>query len=109
MAESARIVALGRREEIMGLASAGIAVAPVESPEDLIQALAEQAADQDVALLLVSETVARGAEGRIDELRAANGTAILLIPSHRGATGLPLEWMRRGMEQRIGVDMISEK
>ena len=36
------------------------------------------------------------------------GAVIMLVPSHRGSRDLTLQWMKRSMEQTIGVDMISK-
>lgn len=109
MADGAKIVALGPKEEIAGLASLGVEVAPVESPAELEAALPERARDPAPALILVSETVAGEARDLIAGLRRPGGAVILLVPSHRGSAGMALEWMKHGMEQSIGVDLITKK
>jgi V/A-type H+-transporting ATPase subunit F len=106
MSDVPRVVALGPREEVMGLATAGIEPVPVESPGELPAALDKAAADRAVALILLSETVAGQAEAAVAALRDRCGPAVLLVASHRGARGLAVQWIRRAMEQRIGVDMM---
>ncbi len=101
-------MAIGPREEILGLRSVGMHLVPVENADALAEVLPQQALDPDVRLVLVSETVAAEAEALISELRGRSAAVIMLVPSHRGARGLTLQWMKRAMEQTIGVDMISK-
>ena len=108
MAEGPRILALGPMGEIEGLQSIGVEPVPVQSAAELAQALRDQTRDGSVALVLVSETLAGEAEELIAGMRRPGGPIILPIPSHRGAEGLALQWMKHAMEQSIGVDMISK-
>lgn len=109
MSDDAKIVALGPREEIVGLATIGVTPVPVESAEEFGEALAAQSADPAVRIILVSETVANDAQEQIGALRRPDAPVVLLIPSHRGSAGLAPAWMKHGMEQSIGVDMITRK
>jgi len=104
-----KIVAIGPPEEVMAFQGIGVEAVPAESGADLAAALPGLALDPRVCLILVSESVAEGAQGLMAELRRRSRAIILLIPSHRGARGLALQWMRRSMEQSIGVDMIGER
>ncbi len=108
MAGEGRIVAAGPHEEIAGLASVGIEPVPVRSSLELEQALLEAARDPGVRIVIVSESVAEGTQELIADLRRRSGLVILLVPSHRGSRGMAVEWIKRAMEQSIGVDMISE-
>ena len=108
MAREARIVALGPEQEIAGLASIGVELVPVESGGELGEALEEQTRDPGARIVLVSESVAEGARDVVADMRSRTGAVIALVPSHRGPRGMAVEWIRRAMEQSIGVDMISE-
>jgi vacuolar-type H+-ATPase subunit F/Vma7 len=108
MAEQSTIVALGPRAEMIGLRTVGIEMVEVQEPAELPAALREHAGRAEVALVIVSETVAEQARLVVQELRERTETPIMLVPSHRGSRGITLEWMRRAMEQSIGVDVISE-
>jgi len=109
MPDELKIVALGPQEEIQGLRSIGVQPVPVESGSDLPEALSRHALDPDVKLVLVSESVAGEASRLVADLRRRSRAPIILIPSHRGPAGMALDWMKRGMEHHIGVDMITKK
>ena len=108
MANGGKIVAIGPREEIMGLRSVGMDLIAAENASELGAVLPQQALDPAVRLILVSETVADEAQATIAELRERGGAVIMLVPSHRGPKHLALQWIKRAMEQSIGVDMISK-
>ena len=105
----ARVVAIGPREEMFGLRSVGVEVVAVEAPSDVEQSLRAQAARPEVRLILVSESVADGAQKLVEDLREATGTMIMAVPSHLGSRGMTLTWMKHAMEQLLGVDVISNK
>jgi len=109
MAKSERIVAIGPREEMLGLRSVGIETVEADDAPRMLELLREQVRRPEARLVLVSETVAEGTREEMAELRDKRGTIIMLLPSHRGSKGMTLEWIKRAMEQSIGVDVISEK
>ena len=108
MAKQLRILALGPREEISGLRTVGIECIGVETPAELEASLKGCVERPEVRIVLVSETVAEGAQPLADELRRKSGTVLLLIPSYRGAQGRALDWLREKMELTIGVDLVSQ-
>lgn len=107
MADKDRIVAIGPREEIGGLRTIGIAAVEAETPSEALEALHQQAGLLEVRLVLLSESVAEQAREAAEEVRR-DGTMVMLVPSHRGAQRITEQWMKHAMEQRIGVDVISE-
>ena len=109
MAQQSRIVAIGPREEILGLRTAGVETVCVETEGELLAALDKHVRQQRAPLVLISETVIAGALRTVDELRMETGTVILVIPSHRGSEGITQDWLRQRMELAIGVDLVSEK
>jgi len=109
VAEGQKVVAIGPREEMMGLAMAGIELVAAETPAELVQELPRQAAREDVCLVLLSESVAAEARELVSELRRRTGTVIMLLPAHEGARGVTAQWLKAAMEQSIGVDVISER
>ena len=108
MTNEERVVAIGPREEVIGLRSVGIEFVPADTGADLADTLPAQALDPAVRLILVSESVADGAEAMIAKLRRRTSAVIMLVPSHGGSRDLTVQWMKRAMEQSIGVDMISK-
>ena len=108
MAGNERIVAMGPREEIIGLRSIGIELVPVATAREFQEKLPAQAARTEVQLVLVSETVADGARELVAETREKTGAIIMLVPSHRGSKGTTIQWLKETMAQSIGVDVISD-
>ena len=108
MAGDGKIVAIGPHEEIIGLGSVGIELVAVSERSGLAGALSAKALERGVRLVLVSESVAAGAEAMIADLRRRSDAVIMLVPSHRGSRDLTMQWMKHAMEQTIGVDMISK-
>ena len=109
MAQDQKIVAVGPRPEILGLRGIGVEILPVDGPEGMLKVLRQQVREAEVKLMIVSESVCEGTREQVQDLRREHGKPILLVPSHRGAEGVTLEWMREEMEQSIGVDLISEQ
>jgi len=108
-ASGQKIVAVGPRHEMIGLRSVGVEVVALEVASSLEQVLREQAARPEVRLVLLSESVAEGVQKLVEDLRKATGTMIVLVPSHQGSRGTTMQWMKRAMEQSLGVDVISDK
>ena len=107
MAGEAQIVAIGPEREMAGLTSVGIDVVPVESGDELAEALTRRAEDPSVCVILISERVAEGARELVAALRQTTDAVLLLVPSHTGSRATAVQWIKHGMEQSIGVDMIS--
>ncbi|MFW5923125.1 MAG: V-type ATP synthase subunit F [Planctomycetota bacterium] len=108
MSDAAQIVAVGPQSEMQGLRSIGVELFPADDASDVEDILRTQANREEVRLILLSETVAEDMEDVMGELRGRKGTVIMLLPSHRGSSGLTIDWMRRTMERSLGVDVISE-
>jgi V/A-type H+-transporting ATPase subunit F len=108
MPEQQQIVAVGPREEILGLKSAGVQILPADDASAAEDLLREHAESNETKLILLSESIARELEQLVREVRTEERTLVLLIPSHRGAEGMTKEWIKRAMEQTIGVDVISD-
>jgi len=108
MAGDGKVVAIGPHDEMVGLGSVGIELVPVNEGSALAEALSAKALERGVRLVLLSESVAAGAEAMVADLRRRSDAVIMLVPSHRGSMDLTMQWMKHAMEQTIGVDMISK-
>jgi vacuolar-type H+-ATPase subunit F/Vma7 len=108
MALTRTVVAIGPEQEMLYLKCAGVAFVPLERGEDLEEPVRRQARDPEVGLIIVSETVAEGRHDVIGDVRHDTGTAVLVVPSHRGSTGSTESHMRHVLEQSIGVDLLSK-
>ncbi len=108
MSEKLKIVALGPAEELLCLKSAGVEFVELSAAQGLEAALRRQAQDPSVGLVLVSEVLAGPQFEVVDEVRRDTGAVLLVVPSYRGSQGTTLEFMKRALEQSIGVDLISK-
>jgi vacuolar-type H+-ATPase subunit F/Vma7 len=108
MAKTRKVVALGPKEELAYLRSAGVQFVPVGPEDDLGAALSRWAHDSSVGLILVSETVLDGRHGVAADVRRLTNTPIMAVPSHRGSADATLGFMKHTLEQSLGVDLISK-
>jgi len=108
MSEKLKIVAVGPAEELLCLKSVGVEFVELGEAERLQAALRRQAQDPAVGLILVSEALAGQQFEAVDEVRRDTGAVLLVVPSYRGSQGTTLKFMKRALEQSIGVDLISK-
>ena len=101
--------AVGEESTVIGFTCVGIQPVPVGRPEELLPALRKLLADADTALVLLEETDVEDYEDEIEELRQKSKAVVLLIPSHRGSTGLGLSLVRSRIEKSVGVDMLRDR
>jgi len=108
MAKARKVVAIGPSGELFCLKSLGAEFVPLRPDGNLEEELRKHASDPTVGLILVSEPVAQGKHALIAELRHERRAVVLVVPSYRGTSGTTLSFMKRTLEQSIGVDLISK-
>ena len=104
-----KVVALGPARELLCLKSAGVEVVALEPGQGLEEELARQASSPEVGLILVSEPAAQGQQAAIDAVRRERAAVILVVPSFQGTADTTLAFMKRALEQSLGVDLISKE
>lgn len=103
-----KAVAIGERGLILGFKGVGVEVVPVEGAEAFKRALLHAARDPEIALVLVTESVAALDPEALKEFRALSQAILTTIPTHRGSTNFSFQEMRSAVERSIGVDMLGK-
>ncbi|HOE67581.1 MAG TPA: V-type ATP synthase subunit F [Candidatus Hydrogenedentes bacterium] len=104
----ARAIVVGERHLILGFKGVGMEIIPAQDREALHRELMTLARDPDVALVLVTESLAAEAPESIAEFRGASMASLTVIPTHEGSRHVSFEMMRRLVEKSIGVDVLGK-
>lgn len=104
----AKAVALGEKEFVLGLKGAGFEILSCTEAAGFQKALGMLWRDPEVALVLVTETMAAQAMDALEEFRQRSSAILSIIPTHEGGQGLSLRMMKRAVELSIGVDVLGK-
>ena len=103
-----KAVAIGERGLILGFKGVGVEVIPGDTAEDLRRELGRLSRQPDVALVMVTESIAGLAPDALADFRAVSAAILTTIPTHRGSTHFSFNEMRGAVERSIGVDMLGK-
>ncbi len=94
---------------VLGFKGVGFEVVPAEDGEGLARELAELAHSPDVALVLVTESMAAEAAEAIRYFREMSRAILTTIPTHKGSAHLGFHEIKKAVEYSIGVDMLGKE
>lgn len=100
-----RIAVLGDRDSIYGFAALGLEVFPVSDNEEGAKTL-RRLAEQDYAVVYITEALAQGLASELDRYRESLLPAVIPIPGVHGNTGMGINMVKRSVEQAVGSDII---
>ena len=100
-----KIAVLGDRDSIYGFAALGLEVFPVSGGEAGAKTL-RNLAEQDYAVIYITEALARDLEPELDRYRESILPAVIPIPGVHGNTGLGIGMVKKSVEQAVGSDII---
>jgi len=105
-----KIAVMGDWDSIYGFSALGMDTFRVEAEDadsagKRLQALAEQ----DYAVIYITEALAAKLSSEIDHYRTQTRPAIILIPGISGNTGEGIAAVRKSVEQAVGSDIIFNK
>ena len=100
-----RIAGVGDRDSIYGFAALALETFPAESSEEAAKRL-RLLADQDYAVIYLTETLASELEEELERYRETLLPAVILIPGVRGNTGTGIQMVKKSVEQAVGSDII---
>ena len=105
-----KIAVVGNRDTILGFKALGLAIFPVKNAEEAGRTL-RQITTEEYATIFITDNFARDLEKEIDELERNIQLypSIVIIPSHRGSTGLGMEKIRALVEKAVGTDLLAQK
>jgi len=103
-----RAVAVGERHLILGFKGVGFEILGCDGADALQHELARLSRDADVALVLVTESMAKESPEAIDAFRERSRAILSIIPTHEGSQHYSFERMRKSVERSIGVDILGK-
>jgi len=104
-----KAVIVGERALILGFKGVGFETASAENGEDLGRELARLAREEDISLVLVTESMATEAPEALREFRERSAAILSTIPTHMGSEHIGFKEMKASIEYSIGVDMLGKE
>lgn len=100
--------ALGEKHLIMGFKGVGFEIIPLEDSSGLMHALTDLSRNQDVGILLVTESIAGENPRAIEEFRHRSSAVLTIIPTHEGSKHLSFQEIRKSVERSLGLDILGK-
>lgn len=100
-----KIAVMGDRDSIYGFATLGLDIYPVTEPDEASKLL-KKLADNQYAVIYITEALQAVLETQIDAYRNARLPAIIPIPGVTGNTGMGIMNVKKSVEQAVGSDII---
>ena len=106
----AKIAIVGGRDTIIGFKALGLAIFPVKTTEEAGRTL-RKITTEEYAAIFITDDFAGGLEKEIHilEQNIPLYPSIVIIPSHRGRTGLGMAQIRSLVEKAVGTDLFAQK
>ncbi len=104
-----RAIAVGERHLILGFKGVGFEIAGCDDVETLHTELGKLSRDSDVALVLVTESMAKEAPDAIAAFRDRSRAILSIIPTHEGSEHYSFQRMKKAVERSIGVDILGKE
>jgi V/A-type H+/Na+-transporting ATPase subunit F len=103
-----KAVAVGEKHLILGFKGVGFEIVPIDESEKLMHELNALSRDSEVGLVLVTESMAEGAPGAIEEFRGRSSAVLTIIPTHEGSKHLSFGEIRKSVERSMGIDILGK-
>ena len=106
----AKIAVVGSRDTITGFKALGLTTFPVKDVDEAGRTL-RKIATEEYATIFITDDLAQYLEKEIRELERNIPLypSIVIIPSHRGSTGLGMRKIRSLVERAVGTDLFADK
>lgn len=103
--ESSSIAMIGDRDSILGFKALGVAVFPVNTKDESVEALKE-IAKSEFKVAFITEQMAPGPEEISTIIGDRVFPVVTMIPSNRGSTGLALKRIQALVRRAAGADVM---
>lgn len=105
-----KIAIIGSRDTILGFKALGLSVFPVKNTEEAGRIL-RKITTEEYASIFITDDFAKDLEKEIHilEQNIPLYPSIVIIPSHRGSTGLGMDQIRSLVEKAVGTDLFAQK
>jgi len=100
---------IGEEDLIRGFGLLGLELFPVASGEEARNLLFNLKDDQEYGVIFITESIAQGFTGEIEEWGSRPLPCITYIPGVAGSEGYAAARIRRIVEKAVGVDILKGK
>lgn len=104
-----RAVAVGEKQYILGFKGAGFEIVECNDAESLRRELGALSREADVALAVVTESIAEEAPDAIEMFRERSSGVLTIVPTHEGSKHTSFNRMKKAVELSIGVDILGKE
>jgi V/A-type H+-transporting ATPase subunit F len=99
------IAMIGDRDSILGFKALGVAIFPVNSKDESIEALKE-IIKQEYKVAFITEQMAPNSGEIAGVLSGRTFPVVTMIPSNRGSTGLAMQRLKLLVRKAAGADVL---
>ena len=101
-----KIAVIGERDSVLGFRALGLDVYfASEADTDTARRTLHRLAQENYAVIYVTEQIARHMQSEIDRYKDAVMPAIILIPGRGGSLGLAEAGLKSAVERAVGADI----
>ena len=104
-----RAVAVGEKQYVLGFKGVGFEIVECNDAESLRRELGALSKETDVAIALVTESIALEAPDAIDTFREKSSAVLTIVPTHEGSKHTSFNRMKKAIELSIGVDILGKE
>ena len=104
-----KMAVIGEEDLIRGFGLLGLELFPVVSGQEARDLLFELKDDRNYGVIFITESIAQGFTGEIEEWGSRPLPCITYIPGVAGSEGYAAERIRRIVEKAVGVDILKGK
>lgn len=102
-----KIAAMGDRDSIVGFSSIGLDIYPLDRMDNPASTL-NNLANNDYAIILITESLAKELETEIDKYSDRPTPVILPIPGVTGNMGMGMKAISKSVEKAVGSDILRD-
>ena len=100
-----KIGIIGDKDSVLGFMSVGFTVFDTDDAEKASELL-YRLADEDYAVIYITEELAEKIAGDIDKFKSSPLPAIITIPGKGGSTGYGINNIKKSVERAVGADIL---
>jgi V/A-type H+-transporting ATPase subunit F len=104
-----KMAVIGEEDLIRGFGLLGLELFPAADEKEARAILYRLKDDQEYGVIFITESIAQGFTGDIEEWGSRPLPCITYIPGSAGSEGFALERIRRIVEKAVGVDILKGK
>lgn len=101
-----KIAVIGDRNSVIGFKAVGLAVFPIEKPDEAKELL-RRLASENYAIIYITEQLALELDAEIDRYKNNVTPAIILIPGKEGSLGVGQKALHKSVERAVGSDILN--